>query len=260
MDGPLRPVEPEEPDELERLRRRAYGPGADITGDAAAQARLTELEAAQHRPQTPAVDAVARAPAPGEERVPDPAPAGGSVTERDPAEESIAGSDAVDGAPGARRHLWWAIISIAIADVALIAALLTWVWPRAPDHLPSPDFGQPADFVLALESDGVDADEPKDPHGTLDRLGLNVDEMRRYEDIGYLSVWSGDSRYGTVCLLVAHPGQGLNEGIGAEACEAEGVDIIADLSMPNGSLIRFVLLDDHVDVYMNRKVADPVAP
>ena len=56
------------------------------------------------------------------------------------------------------------------------------------------------------------------------------------------------------------PVQGLNEGIGAEACEAEGVDIIADLSMPNGSLIRFVLMDDHVDVYMNRKVADPVAP
>ena len=260
MDGPLGPVEPEEPDELERLRRRAYGPGADIAGDAAAQARLTELEAARHRPQTPAVDAVAWVPAPVEGRVPDPAPAGGSVTELDPAEESIAGSDAVDGAPAARRHHWWAIISIAIADVALIAALLTWVWPRAPDHVPSPDFGQPADFVLALESEGADADEPKDPHGTLDRLGLNVDEMRRYEDIGYLSVWSGDSRHGTVCLLVAHPGQGLNEGIGAEACEAEGVDIIADLSMPNGSLIRFVLLGDHVDVYMNRKVADPVAP
>ena len=114
--------------------------------------------------------------------------------------------------------------------------------------------------MLALESEGVDADEPRDPHGTLDRLGLNADEMRRYEDIGYLSVWSGDSRYGTACLLVAHPVQGLNEGIGAEACEAEGVDIVADLSMPNGSLLRFVLLDDHVDVYMNRKVADPVAP
>jgi len=266
MDGPLGPVEPEEPDELERLRRRAYGRGADIAGDAAAQARLTELEAAQHPPQTPVVDAVESVPAPVEERLPGPAPAEAPVTERDPAEESNAGSDAVDRAPATRRHRWWAIIGIAIADVVLIAALLTWVWPRAPDDLaspdrgPSPDFGESADFVLALESVGADADEPKDPHGTLDRLGLDVDEMRRYQDIGYLSVWSGDSRDGTACLLVAHPGQGLNEGIGTEVCDDEGAHIVADLSMPNGSRIRFVLKDDHVDVYMNRRIVDPAAP
>lgn len=43
--------------ELERLRRRAYGPNADIAGDATAQVRLSELEAAQRRKSTPDVEA-----------------------------------------------------------------------------------------------------------------------------------------------------------------------------------------------------------
>ena len=69
MDAPRGPVELEESDELERLRRRAYGPDADIAGDAAAQARLSELEAAQRRQLTPVGDA-AGVPAPIPERVP----------------------------------------------------------------------------------------------------------------------------------------------------------------------------------------------
>ncbi len=65
MDAPRGSVELEEADELERLRRRAYGPDADIAGDAAAQARLSELEAAQRRQPTPVVDAAASGPRPG---------------------------------------------------------------------------------------------------------------------------------------------------------------------------------------------------
>jgi hypothetical protein len=44
MDAPRASVEFEETDELQNLRRRAYGPDADIAGDAAAQTRLSELE------------------------------------------------------------------------------------------------------------------------------------------------------------------------------------------------------------------------
>ena len=63
MDAPRGSVEFEESDELQRLRRRAYGPDADIAGDAAAQARLSELEAARRRQSTPVVDAAALVPA-----------------------------------------------------------------------------------------------------------------------------------------------------------------------------------------------------
>jgi hypothetical protein len=134
MDAPRGSVEFEESDELERLRRRAYGPDADIAGDAAAQARLSELEAAQRRQQTPVVNVAARGAAPVSECVPVPQrvrvsepvdgsrsastsvrqpvdgafvehePAGVSVTEHYPAEGPIADTDAIDGAPAA--PLW----------------------------------------------------------------------------------------------------------------------------------------------------------
>ncbi|HEX5728414.1 MAG TPA: hypothetical protein VFX99_03200, partial [Microbacterium sp.] len=62
MDAPGGSVELEDA-ELERLRRRAYGPDADIAGDAAAQARLSELEAAQRRQATPVGGAATTVPA-----------------------------------------------------------------------------------------------------------------------------------------------------------------------------------------------------
>ena len=72
-------------------------------------------------------------------------------------------------------------------------------------------------------------------------------------------------------MLVAHPGQGLREGIGAEACSPKGSDPIADLgplygSVPpgvfadlKGSVIRFALEGDHVNVYVFVRAADPAA-
>ncbi len=62
MDAPGESADFEESDELQRLRRRAYGPNADIAGDAAAQARLSELEAAQRRERAADVDAAAAPP------------------------------------------------------------------------------------------------------------------------------------------------------------------------------------------------------
>jgi hypothetical protein len=79
------------------------------------------------------------------------------------------------------------------------------------------------------------------------------------------------------CLLVAHPVQGLREGIGDEGCSPEGLDTIAELEydgnnkygdsnggvfagLPTSGLIRFVLRDDHVDVYVYLRATDPIAP
>lgn len=251
------PVEPEEPDELERLRRRAYGRDADITGDPAAQARLAELEAARHRERAPGVDAAAAVPAPAPERGPLPEPA-----------EEPPSADGIDGAPVARRRRRrLAILGVAIAAVFVNAILITVMWPHPPNYGLAPDYilGQkfitPPDFVLQLVSDGADVDEPEDPHGTLNRLGLDSEEMRRFENFGYLSVWSGESRYGTTCVLVAHPVQGLNEGIHAEACSPGGQVTIADLTQsPPESLTRFVLRESRVDVYVYDRATDPIAP
>jgi hypothetical protein len=176
--------------------------------------------------------------------------------------------------PRRRRALWATalVFAGALAGAGASAAALAPsgmlapadVQPRVPNYGPGPE------FVLALEAVGADVDEPHDPHGTLDLLGLSPGGLRQYEDFRGLSVWSGESRQGTDCLLVAHPVQGLLEGIGDARCSPDGLDTIADLplcagcaapgvfdGLPTGSLIRFVLKGDHVDVYEYVRAAYP---
>ncbi|HEX5856725.1 MAG TPA: hypothetical protein VFY91_01320 [Microbacterium sp.] len=289
MDATLGSVESDVTEELERLRERAYGPDADIAEDAAAQARLTELESARrivvggsgspaHRAGGPAsfFD-----PAPTDHRaghsdttpVLRPGPASGteapsspgSVTERVPGspapgrrDELAGGSSGPDAPPAPvegytpaakppwwRRRRSWAIVGAGALALAAVAVLIAWISPRPPDR------------VLALQSIG-ERDEFVDVYGNLEWLGLDAEGLRRYEDFRGFSVWSGVSRYGTDCLLVSRPEQGL----GAVGCSPEGLPTIADLQkymgvsdeafddMPTGSLIRFVLNGDRVDVYL----------
>jgi len=171
-----------------------------------------------------------------------------------------------------RRGTAWLWSAAVVGAVAVVIVTSGRLGLTTPPDVPE-DFVLAQDYVLALESVGADADEPKDNHGTLNALGLSADEMRRYEDVGGLSVWSGESRYGTTCLLVAHPGQGLREGIGAEACSPIGIDPIAELgplgsccappgvfaALPASSVIWFALEGDHVDVSVFVRAADPAA-
>jgi hypothetical protein len=309
MDAPRGSVEFEQGDELERLRRRAYGPGADIIEDAAAQARLSELEAAQRRQPAPVGDAGTGLPAPIPERVPVaetvegarsastsvPQPVGGafadqeragtSVIERDPDTGSSADSDAIDRAPavpwwGRRRSL---IVGGAIAALALNVAVTASVSQLLADQstpipaktataeVPPVPSGQgggyyvPApDHVLALKSDGAAADQPKDPGGKLNALGISPGELKRYEDFNgpeaySLTVWSGETRHGMACLLLSAAGQPISDGgRAAEGCSLKGQDTIADIT-GIVSLTRFVLKGDHVDVYVYEGGADPNA-
>ena len=234
MDAPRGSVEFEQADELERLRRRAYGPDADIAGDAAAQARLSELEAAQRRQATPVGDAATGVPAPIPERVPVaetvegsrsastsvPQPVGGafaeheragtSVIEQDPATGSTADSDAIDRAPAVP---WWRrrrslIVGGAIATLALNVAVTasmsqlladqstpipaetaTAETPPVPSGRGGGSYVPAPDHVLALKSDGAAADQPNDPGGKLDALGISPDELKRYEDFQGPEVW-----------------------------------------------------------------------
>ena len=311
MDTPRGSVEFEHADELGRLRRRAYGPDGDIAGDAAAQARLSELEAAYRRQQTPVGDAGTGVPAP--ESVPaaetvegshpastsvpppvrgafaDQERAGTSVIAQDPATASSADSDAIDRAPAVP---WWRrrrslIVGGAIAALALnvaVTASLSQVLADQSTPIPAetateetpPGWGianrrwvpsghgggyyVPApDHVLALKSDGAAADRPNDPGGKLNALGISRDELKRYEDFRKINVWSGESRYGMTCLLLAVAGQPISDGgRAAEGCSLNGHDTIADI-MGTVSLTRLVLKGDHIDVYVYKVGADPNA-
>ena len=314
MERPLRSAEFAQAEELEHLRRRAYGPDADIEGDAVAQARLAELEVALRR-RLASVHAAAETPdpvrddlaVPGAPEKPGSAstplmqapdvfagrePADGSASGQIFSHPSSADSDAVDRAGATlsrgRRYIW-AILAGGVVVLALIAFYTTWASRLIADvlaampsdvsraELPAvqgtggPWYVVPApDDVLALTAEGAEVEAPKDPHGTLDALGLRADELRHYESFGYLSVWSGESRYGTTCLLVFHPGQGLQEGVGDVECSPDGLDAIAELELcttcsdsalfrgqPPGSLIRFVLKDHEVEVYRYVRAGDP---
>ncbi|WP_457965348.1 hypothetical protein M1E17_02950 [Arthrobacter sp. D1-29] len=260
MDDPLGSVEGVEAIELERLRRRAYGRDGDITGDAAAQTRLSELEAAQHRQLTPVID-----PTPS---VPDPVPKSVPVAEpvEGPRSTSTSVPQTVDGAPAApwwRRRRWLMIFGGATAALALITVHVAWLSQlRADEPTVVPESQHrmaavpAADFRLELKSVGADIDEPQDNLGTLDALGLNANELRQYENFNEFRVWSGESRYGMVCLLVAD--YSIRERNGTEGCSPKGLETVAEVVWFDArGLTRFVLNGDYVEVYVFHRAADP---
>jgi hypothetical protein len=180
-----------------------------------------------------------------------------------------------DGAPAApwwRRRRGRAILVGAFAALALIVALIAWMFASLAAERPSDTstvrippvpaaqgrgiFEPAPDLVLAVKPSGADA--PQDPHGVLDALGIRADELRHYEDFEGMEVWSGASRYGMACLFVTVPGQGFREGRGAEGCSPDGLDTQADLaSIAGRGVTRFVLESDHVDVFVYNRAADP---
>jgi len=252
--------------ELAELRRRAYGPDADIGKDAAAGRRLQELEdlLRPSLPPGPASEAAAAAsigPAPM-----GPAPMG--VRPREAAEASL--SDAPADAPAVldthtadpaetapsvpqatrvrrraravlRERRTWIVGGVgAVVGAAIAAAVMSHPW-RGPDQ------------VL-----GVDPDPPDvlsaDYDGYLEILGLDRDGLRAYESASEFTPWVGDLASGGRCMLIARGADGL---YGA-ACAGDGLDPVLDL-MPamwgvpgaSGSMIRFVAHGDTVEVWLS---------
>ena len=271
MDVPRDSADFEETDELQRLRRRAYGPAADISGDAAAQARLSELEAAQRQERSPVVDSAAALPAPVSERLPVPVPLvgsypastsvqqpvsgasaeqppdAGSVTDRYPAGVPIADGEPIDGALAApwwrrRRLLPWVIAAV----VVLAAAIGIGVFVDD-----EPDRAEPV-AQLTPQGQPANASVPVDDEALV-RYDLTVADFVSYGAYGPLQIWSTTRLENQRCIAVLRENH-----ISVFECTAPSVDTIADYNMdelppaPSGELtphVRFVLHDDFVDVY-----------
>jgi hypothetical protein len=257
MDAPRGSADFEESDELQRLRRRAYGPNGDIAGDAAAQARLAELEAVHRREPAPVVRAAAALRAPVSERVPVPEPVGGSVTGQDPA-GPIADSGPIDGARSApwwwrrRRSLPWVIAAVAV----LAAAIGIGVFVIDESDQFKVDESDPSKPVAQLTPQGQP--ESASIPATDDvpvRYGLTVADFVSYGSYGPLRIWSTTKLENQRCLAVVR-----ETHISVFECTAPSVDTIADYNLdldqlpptPSGELtpyVRFVLHDEVVDVY-----------
>jgi hypothetical protein len=157
-------------------------------------------------------------------------------------------------------HVAWLSQLLGDEPTATPANTFTEMAPPVPDakhrgedeDLPAPV----PDFVLALKSAGADTDEPQDRLGTLDALGLSANELRQYENFREFRVWSGESRYGMVCLFVAD--QAIRESNGAEGCSPRGLETVAEVVWFHAQgLTRFTLNGDHVEVYVFTRAADP---
>ncbi|HEX5856723.1 MAG TPA: hypothetical protein VFY91_01310 [Microbacterium sp.] len=257
-------------DELAALRRRAYGPDADIGADPHAQARLAELERAQAPPISrahagspgadgygPADDEVA-APHSGAQ----PAAAGGTG-QPGPAAGAPALPAADRGPPGARRahpRLPWVIAAIA-AIVALVSLGVHVVdavtRPRAEARLVALDQPLSGDVPPTLDQD------------ELQFLETTAPDWVSYGGYGALRVWSTSAPNDWRCLAVV-----FEQDLWRFNCTAPTIDTTADVvivsrllpadapggPIPEDSTVRFVLHDDVVDVYIERNPTPVPSP
>lgn len=244
-------MSPERSSELAALRRRAYGPSADIALDPAAQQRLSELEELARPPLVPPAETLdpltpefdraddAEAPGAGRHRLPgaDPTSLAAELTDASPA------------APPADRP-WWRRIPLwsvtAVIGIAVGAAIaLTWPNDDAP----------PPDLTLGIDPGG--GERGAGFAENLDYWGVDPGTVVPHEGYDAIEVWTARGVDESRCLLLSHEGAFLSA-----TCTGAGLDPVLDFTvydgmsldletpLPVGTIIRFVGHEGSVDVWV----------
>lgn len=250
MDAPS--MSPERSIELAALRRRAYGPDADIGRDPVAQQRLRELEDLARPPVERSVEPIAPEPAP-------PAADDAPVRPSDAALDDATTTDATpepaertDAAPPAAPSVrpWWRRVPLwsvtAVAGIALGAAIgLTW---------PGDD-GPPPDLTLGIDPSGGERGAGFTEN--LDYWGVQPGTVVPHEGYDTIQVWTALGIDESRCLLLSHDGSFLSA-----TCTGAGLDPVLDFTiydgmsldletpLPVGTVIRFVGHEGSVDVWV----------
>jgi hypothetical protein len=242
MDAP--PLPSERQRELAALRSRAYGPDADINGDADALARLIELEEmtrARGSERTDLADRDAGLPPAG--ALAGAGANGQSVT-------AVLIDDDVESSVAVVRP-WWRRVPL-VALIAAAGALGLAVGFIAPM------LGSPGP-VTTLERAPIDG-APLD----FGMYGVRAESPVRYEPFHNLEVWSAQTPQGSTCIVVASDtGEWVTTGCAPEPLQPtadvtffEGMRSIDGLELPDGSLLRFVLRDDVMEIWIAETVQD----
>lgn len=252
MDAP--PLSPERSRELADLRRRAYGPGADIARDPVAQQRLSELEElARTVPDEPMADQVDPYI---EDAVPDGDEASAAVDEpaanAGSAPEGASARPLVDSAepPSARSRRWWRRVPLwsitAVAGIA-IGVAIGFTWPS--------DDGPPPDLTLGIDPSG--GERGAGFAENLDYWGVDEGTVVPHEAYDVIQVWTALGVDGSRCLLLSHEGSFLSA-----TCTGSGLDPVLDFTiydgmsldlqdaLPVGTVIRFAGHEGSVDVWV----------
>ncbi len=234
--------------ELAELLRRAYGPGADIAADPAAQRRLRALEAGEGE---------APADPPEQGAIPTdassaPAPLDDAPTPQETGEGARAPAST---GPFWRRNLPWAITIAAVtlalaAGAALVAAEISR--PRAELTLTS----------RLLPSDAI---VPGISTTTLNTWGIPPGALSYHGQVGALDVWTMTNGSDAACLLLSTDGSFYKQSCSRRPLEPQ-IDVLADPDLippgsidpavPPGSTVRIALVDAVVEVFIARPPAD----
>lgn len=234
--------------ELRALRERAYGPAADIDTDAAATARLAELEALLH-------------PAPEPEPVIDIDPEPAPEPEDDPfAEMCLANDDAEPSPPtpprlSKRMKMWW-VASVAVA--VILAVVITAFVSRRVQADPQ---------EVAVLSVNPLAEWPSEMFGLQDgagRIYTPFHGLVAVETAGYVSPSESTDRCVNIMSEAALDGArngsmngpwygGCGAGVfpaTAQFVVGEGPELPEELrdAYPDGTALQFQLIGDEVIV------------
>ncbi|MET0781986.1 MAG: hypothetical protein ABWZ16_10735 [Microbacterium sp.] len=215
---PATPLSPENQRELAALRARAYGPSADI--DPRGLARLTELEGMARPDAAPSASAEPARTADG--------PTAQPVGTPQPVQRW-------------RRRVPVSTLVVAAAVLGLGIGLV------APGLLPP----HPYAVLSAAPTDG------RVPR--FSTSGELVGSPTHYEKFHDLDVWSARTTEGAVCVLVVSADTTWR----AAGCAPRPLDPVAEVSpypviraiegldLPTGSLIRFILHEGRVQVWID---------
>jgi hypothetical protein len=248
MDAP--PLSSERRRELAELRSRAYGPDADIDRDADALARLIELEELARTDAPDAVIEPVRGPgAPADAAAAGPASIAGESTAvvlgetGSPVESETATAIAPDRRPRWRRVPLWAYLSTALLVGVVIGLAMPALVPPHPATTlqQAPIDGAPLDFQM---------------------YGIQAVSPVRYQSFHDLEVWSAQTEQGSTCIVVtSDAAEWMTAGCAPAPLDPTadinfytGMRAIDGLEMPDGSVLRFILRGDVMEVWIAETV------
>jgi hypothetical protein len=250
--------------ELAALRRRAYGPDADIGDDATALARLHELEDALRRDEVRAATpvAVSEASTPSVPVVQSGATDGSPVARDASAMPAQHGSPVVTDAPPSpepavstparwwKRIPAWAFVVAAFAAGAAAGSVMTA--SAAPDTEPD----------MLLRVDPSPGERGLNWNSTLSSWGLNPGSEVPHDDFHTIDVWAARDDLDQPCILLTQAGFPLwaecsppGLPVVLDFTVSEGLPFILDPELPVGTAIRFVSAPGGIEVWVRERTA-----